>query len=183
MAITGGGCLGVLTGCLIGMSCLFFIDTGKADRLKKANELTSIFKSVMEDGHLLVNAERATIWIYEKKEGVLWSRVATGEKDEIRISAAKGVAGYCARHGEIINIYDAYADDRFNRDVDKLTGFRTKSIIAVPVKNNDGEVLGVIQMINKKCPDMSDGHFDENDVKLLGMLANHVKTFIDIVEG
>ena len=99
------------------MSCLLFMDTGKADRLKKANELTSIFKSVMEDGHLLVNAERATIWIYDKAAEELWSRVATGEDEEIRISASKGVAGYCARHGEIINIHDAYSDDRFNSDV------------------------------------------------------------------
>lgn len=88
------------------------------------------------------------------------------------------MAGACATSGEVINIPDAYADPRFNQQVDKTTGYRTKSIVAVPVKDQKGNVIGVIQMMNK-----SKGPFDDYDIKMLRMLSQHCATFMKIVEG
>lgn len=180
---TIGGCVGVVTGCLLGMSCLLFMDTDRAERMKKAKELTSIFQSVMDGGHKLIHAERCTLWMLDREKNELWSRVATGTQREIRVSDNSGVVGSCVQTGELLNIHDAYRDDRFNPDVDRVTGFRTRSIIAVPVKDDAGVVIGAIQMINKKNPDGTDGVFDVNDAKMVQMLGSHVSAFIRIVNG
>lgn len=177
---TVGGCIGVLCGCLLGMSCLLFMDTERAERAKKAKELNSIFQSVMEEGHKTVHAERATLWFVDGDE--LWSRVATGTDDIIHVNKTSGVVGACVKTGKIINIADAYEDDRFNREVDKTTGYRTQSILACPVKDADGNVLGAIQMINKKR-DGKPTAFERCDEKMVQMLASHVAGFKRIVEA
>lgn len=182
---TVGGCIGVVTGCLLGMCSLFFMDTDRAEKLKKAKQLSSIFETVMCGGNNLIKSERCTLWMFDREKDELWSKVATGVKgsDILRIPADTGVAGAAVKAGNIVNIHDAYSDDRFNREVDKHTGFRTRSVIAVPVKDEGGKVVGVIQMVNKKNEDGTDGVFDVNDAKLMTMLSSHVSTFIKIVTG
>mmetsp|Transcript_22179 Transcript_22179/g.32252 ORF Transcript_22179/g.32252 Transcript_22179/m.32252 type:complete len:356 (+) Transcript_22179:305-1372(+) len=189
IATTVGGCVGVVFGCLLGMSCLLFMDTDRADRLKKEKELTSIFQSVMDEGHKLVNADRCALWMADetkKESDELWSRVVTGtNKKEIRVLKNVGsVVGTCFTTGEVINISDAYQDERFNKQVDAEFQYRTRSIVAVPVKNKeDGKVIAVIQMINKKKEDGSDGVFNDVDVKMIQMLASHVSHFVKVVTG
>mmetsp|Transcript_30198 Transcript_30198/g.66404 ORF Transcript_30198/g.66404 Transcript_30198/m.66404 type:complete len:332 (+) Transcript_30198:129-1124(+) len=182
---TAGGCVGVVIGCLLGMCSLFFMDTDKADRMRKAKELHSIFRTIMVDGHNLVRSERCTLWIHDVEKHELWSQVATGTKEGeiLRIPDNTGIAGAAAQEATIINIHDAYKDSRFNPDVDKKTGYRTRSVIAVPVQSDAGDVIGVIQMVNKKNEDGTDGVFDVNDAKLLTMLSSHVKSFTKIVTG
>lgn len=179
---TAGGCVGVVIGCLLGMTSLLFMDTDKAERAKRAKELQSIFESVMDEGHNLVNAERATLWMLDDvEERELWSKA--GELHEfIRIPRNKGLVGACIEHNQIINVADAYQDERFNPDVDKLTGYHTRSVLVVPfVDDCTKRVKGAIQMINKKNPDGTYGVFDENDQKLVQMLGSHVTAFLRIV--
>jgi len=77
--------------------------------------------------------------------------VAIGiETREIRIPVSQGVAGWVARRNEFVNIEDAYEDFRFDKSVDRQTGYRTKSILCGPVNNLSGETIGVIQVINKE---------------------------------
>jgi len=182
---TVGGCIGVVTGCLLGMCSLFFMDTDRAEKLKKAKELTSIFEAVMTDGHKLIKAERCTLWMFDREKDELWSKVATGMKGDniLRIPASTGVAGAAVKSEDIVNIHDAYEDDRFNKEIDQQTGYRTRSILAVPVKNEEGKVIGAIQMVNKKNEDGTDAVFDINDAKMMMMLSSHVSTFIKIVTG
>ena len=113
----------------------------------------------MVDGHKLISAERCTLWMHDEEKHELWSQVATGTKENeiLRIPDNTGVAGAAVQEVSIINIHDAYKDDRFNPDVDKKTGYRTRSIIAVPVQNDSGVVIGCIQMVNKKNEDGTDG--------------------------
>jgi hypothetical protein len=181
MCATGGGCVGVVIGCLLGMTSLFFIDTDKADRAKKAKELKSIFETVMDEGHNLVNAERATLWMLdEDNENDIWSKA--GELHEfVKIPRNKGIVGACIETNQIINIADAYQDERFNPDVDKMTGYHTRSVLVVPFVDDSNRVKGAIQMINKKNADGSYGVFDENDLKLVQMLGSHVTAFLRIV--
>lgn len=110
----------------------------------------------------VMNADRASLFLVDALAGELWSKVAEGEESrEIRIPLGKGIAGWVAQHDQLLNIQDAYVDPRFNPDVDKRTGYRTKSILCGPIKNLQGETLGVIQVINKKG-----GAFDQDDEAL-----------------
>lgn len=80
----------------------------------------------------------------------------------IRIPFGKGIVGYVASTGETVNIIDAYKDDRFNQAIDQQTGYKTKSILCMPVKNNQGEVVGVAQVINKKDEEVPFSSKDEH---------------------
>ena len=111
----------------------------------------------------MLEAERSTLFMYDRKTNELWSRVAEGlEVKEIRFPSFAGIAGSCFSTGEVINIPDAYADERFNPEVDKKTGFRTRSILCMPVSNKEGQKLGVVQVLNKKG-----GPFAFNDERRL----------------
>jgi len=178
-----GGCVGVVTGCLLGMSCLFFMDTDKADRARKAKELQSIFDHIMTEGKSLFNADRATLFMLDEEKHELWSQIATGSKGIIKVREDEGIAGACLQSGEMINIENAYDDERFNPEVDGRTGFTTKSLLAIPLKNETGKCIGVIQMLNKKNEDDKVVSFGKDDEKLISMMANHVISFIKIVEG
>lgn len=116
----------------------------------------------------LLRAERGTLFLLDEFNGELWSKVAMGlGKREIRIPVGKGVAGAAATADALINIRDAYKDPRFDASVDKLTGFKTKAILAGPVKNLNGDVVGVIQVINKE----GGGGFTDADEMLFKAFA------------
>ena len=116
----------------------------------------------------VMNADRASLFLIDACTGELWSKVAEGEESrEIRIPIGKGVAGWVAQHDQLLNIEDAYTDQRFNPEVDKRTGYRTRSILCGPIKNLQGETLGVIQVINK----MKGGGFNTDDEALFQAFA------------
>lgn len=119
--------------------------------LAESLDLDHTIHTVMEEARMLLNADRATLFLLDKKNNELWSHVKKddGSTMEIRFPADKGIAGHVAQTGEILNIQDAYEDDRFNKEVDKETGYRTKTILCMPVHNTDNELIGVTQLINK----------------------------------
>ena len=86
----------------------------------------------------ILNSERSTLFVYDDETDELWSRVAEGlETREIRFPSGAGIAGSCFSTGNSINIPDAYQDERFNPAFDQKTGFRTRSILCMPVINRD----------------------------------------------
>jgi adenylate cyclase len=88
----------------------------------------------------MLEADRSSLFLYDKKTNELWSRVAEGlQSKEIRIPSSAGIAGACFTSGETINIPDSYADPRFNPAVDKKTGYHTRTILCMPVVNKEGE--------------------------------------------
>ena len=176
-AVTGGGCVGVVIGCILGMSCLFWIDTTRADRLKRAEELTTIFRSVVADSHAVIDADRSALWMLDAEKGELWSRVMSETKRTIRLSSSEGIAGSVVKEKKAIRVADAYSDARFNRDVDATTGYKTRTILASPVLGTNGEVLGVLQMVNKVG-----GAFTESDEKIAVMICSHIARFIAAIE-
>lgn len=110
----------------------------------------------------LLEAERGTLFLLDRLRGELWSKVATsadGPMFEIRIPSDSGIAGTVASSGETINIADAYEDPRFDRSVDEASGFRTRSILCIPLVDKSENVLGVAQILNKR----SGGPFDAFD--------------------
>ena len=99
----------------------------------------------------LLNADRCTLFLYDKKTKELFSRVAEElEIKEIRIPADRGIAGAVFMSRQTENIVDPYNDPRFNKDVDRSTGYRTESILAMPIMNKSGECIGVTQALNKR---------------------------------
>mmetsp|Transcript_13374 Transcript_13374/g.20104 ORF Transcript_13374/g.20104 Transcript_13374/m.20104 type:complete len:375 (-) Transcript_13374:262-1386(-) len=89
-----------------------------------------------------------------------------------RVPCESGIAGWCVITGETLNIPDAYKDHRFNENIDKATGYRTKTILCSPLRANrgGGKVIGVIELINKN----NDELFDSNDEELLSQMVNHI---------
>ncbi len=119
--------------------------------------LNRLLKRIMDTTTVLLCADRCTLFLHDEKSNELWSRIAGGLKDnEIRFPAYMGIAGSVFTSGEIINIPDAYSDKRFNPEVDKKTGYRTCSILCMPVKNKTGKTIGVVQVLNKKGGPFSD---------------------------
>ena len=115
---------------------------------------------IMADmGRDLVGAESCTLWMLDREKDELWSRVSHSLK-EIRIPASHGIAGHVACHGKPELINDPYGDPRFDVEVDMIMGYRTKSLIAFPIQNSDGTIIGVFQAVNKIAED--DAFTDED---------------------
>lgn len=126
-------------------------------------DINVLLKVIAEETKNAIQADRCTVFLFDKEKNELWSKVALGmESQEIRFPADKGLAGYVVQTGESVNIADAYSDPRFNKDVDSKSGYHTKSILCMPIKNNNQEIIGAFQVLNKL-----DGVFTKNDEDLL----------------
>ena len=100
----------------------------------------------------LLDAERGTLFLVDRQRGVLVSKIAHHAGDrplDIRVPIDKGLAGHVATTGETLNVADAYADARFNPVVDRDTGYRTRSVLCMPLRDRHGTVFAVAQMLNK----------------------------------
>lgn len=114
-----------------------------------------------------LNAERATLFIRDKKTNELWSRTGIGiEKQEIRFPMNRGIAGEVAVSGTAQIIDDPYSHPKFNKEVDLKTGFKTRNILCLPMKNVQREVIGVFQILNKR-----EGDFTREDLQFLDAMA------------
>jgi adenylate cyclase len=129
--------------------------------------LDVLFPRLMEVVTEALNADRSSLFLYDADAGELFSRVMQGDAiGEIRFPSHVGVAGSVFTRGEAEIIADAYADPRFNQDVDRHTGYRTRNILCVPIRNKKREVIGVTQVLNKNT-----GDFDLDDQHLLEGLS------------
>jgi phosphoserine phosphatase len=140
-----------------------------ARRLASEPRLDPLLESIAHETCNLLDAERATLFLYDAKTEQLYSRVATkSEIEEIRFPASRGIAGAVAKAAGTycLNIPDAYADPRFNADVDRTTGWRTRNILAVPMLNLEGGLVGVLEAMNKRG-----GAFTPEDCGLISALA------------
>lgn len=128
-----------------------------------------LIRTIAEETKTALNADRCTVYLYDKENNELYSKVATGldSEKELRIPADKGIAGSVVQTGETINIKDAYKDYRFNPEVDKKTGYKTKTILCMPIKNFNQEIIGVFQVLNK-----FDEAFTIDDEDLLVAIAS-----------
>ncbi|MBQ6516757.1 HD domain-containing protein [bacterium] len=125
--------------------------------------IDSLLKTIAEETKIAIQADRCTVFLYDKSKNELWSKVALGlGSKEIRFPADKGLAGHVVTTGETINIKDAYEDDRFNKEIDLQTGYRTKSILCMPIKNQKQEIVGAFQVLNKL-----NGYFTKEDEDIL----------------
>jgi hypothetical protein len=187
---TLGAVLGVIRGCLLGRVQLLLKDTGKAGDLKKQAELESIFQLCMTVGGQDLRADRCSLFLLDTDQQELYSLVRT-QKDstaswrtddtEIRMPVTAGIAGHTVRAKTLINIRDAQCDSRFNNAFDKKTGYTTQSVLCAPIFDPQGEVMGVIQAMNKSGGGGKVGVFTTHDERMMTMLAEHVSLCVKAV--
>ena len=127
-----------------------------AEAISTELHLDVLFARIMTASTQLLNAERSTLFLFDAAKDELWSQVAQGaEQAQIRIPSRAGIAGAAFTDSEVLVIPDAYADPRFNRAVDRASGYRTRNILAVPITDKAGERLGVVQVLNKRGGDFT----------------------------
>jgi adenylate cyclase len=138
-------------------------------------ELASLINRIVTKVPEALHCERSSFFMFDAARNELWSMVAQGDDvQEIRFSADLGLAGDCARTGRVVNVRDAYSDPRFNPEVDRRSGYRTRSVLSVAVRHRDGRVIGVVEVINK-----SGGPFEDADVELLEAIAAQIAVAVD----
>lgn len=117
----------------------------------------------------IMAAERTSLYILDRDKQEIWTKVAE-RIDIIRLPLGEGISGRVAQTGELLNIEDAWELPYFNKEFDKKNNFRTRSVLCLPIKNHDGEKIGVLQVINKKNKD----RFDARDEIFCKGLASQV---------
>ncbi|MSP42994.1 MAG: GAF domain-containing protein [Alphaproteobacteria bacterium] len=121
--------------------------------LSRELHIDTLIARIMGATTELLDADRATLLLHDPKSRELWSRYADGlETTEIRIADTSGVAGDVFKTGVTANLNDPYSDPRFNQDVDRQTGYRTRNMLCMAVPNKSGERIAVIQVLNKRRP-------------------------------
>jgi signal transduction histidine kinase/putative methionine-R-sulfoxide reductase with GAF domain len=152
------------------------VETRKLDAVRELGrvlgatlDLDRLLVVLLEKVTELLDAERATIFLVSDDRQELVSTIAQGGYVEtIRLHMGEGIAGSVAQSGATLNIPDAYADARFNKEVDQRTGFRTRNILCMPMPDHKGRTIGVIQVLNKR-----NRKFDADDEALLATVAAH----------
>jgi signal transduction histidine kinase/putative methionine-R-sulfoxide reductase with GAF domain len=143
--------------------------------LSDAGDLDALLTLIMAKVTELMDADRSTLYLLSEDGGWLWSKVVQGdERVEIRLEVGEGIAGWVAQTREIVNIADAYADQRFQPAVDLKSGYRTRSILSVPMLGALGGLVGVLQVLNK-----IDGPFTHGDEELLLALSSQAAIAIE----
>jgi sigma-B regulation protein RsbU (phosphoserine phosphatase) len=138
--------------------------------------LDDLLQVIVHEAAEVLDADRATLFLYDQSRNELWSKTTQRlEIKEIRLPLGVGIAGTVAKTRTPINIPDTYADARFNPDFDKQTGYRTHSILCMPLIGNADRLIGVIQVLNKKDQEA----FNEADESLLGGLSAHITVALE----
>jgi signal transduction histidine kinase len=153
-----------------------FQDVGLA--LGSTLDLDQLLELILRKTQELLEADRATLYLLDEQRGRLLSRIVIGDQTQsIELPVGEGIAGVVAKLGQPIRVRDAYRDKRFNKNWDELTGYRTRSILAAPMKNHVGRTIGVIQVLNKRSP--TEVEFTAHDEELMGALATQAAISID----
>lgn len=142
----------------------------RIERLERLVEAAKALNSTLDLGELFgiilgittqnTGADRASLFLVDNERNELWTLVAQGlGQQEIRLPAGKGLAGWVAQSGQPLNLADAYADERFDQSFDKASGYHTRTVLVMPVRDRDGRTVAVLQLLNK-----ADGGFSQDDI-------------------
>jgi signal transduction histidine kinase len=148
-----------------------------ATLLSSVRDVDALLKTVMDRLSSLLQAEAATLFMLDAEKQELWSRVLRGGGlDEIRLPLGTGIAGHVMATGQSLLLGDAYTDSHFHPNIDRMSGFVTKSMIAVPLKHVSGRILGVVEVLNRKT-----NVFSAEDLALVEAVATQIAAVLDNV--
>ena len=144
-------------------------------------ELKPMIAEAMAQARQLVNADRTTLWLADQESDSLYTFVGQGLEEEIRIRIGEGVAGTAARERRTVVVNDAYSSPLFNPEVDRRSGYKTQSLLAVPMESIDGKLIGVFQAVNRLDASRTDsqGEFTEEDTELFASMASIAAVFLE----
>ncbi|HSB82161.1 MAG TPA: HD domain-containing phosphohydrolase [Candidatus Methylomirabilis sp.] len=149
------------------------LEVGKA--IASERNLDRLLRLILNEVTTVMEAERSSLFLVDRETDELWSKIAQGlEVREIRIKIGMGISGYVAQTGKILNIQDAYGDPRFNPETDRRTGYRTRTTLCAPMLNQRNEVIGVLQVLNKR-----DGVFTAEDEELLLAISSQAAVAVE----
>jgi Nif-specific regulatory protein len=134
--------------------------------MNSERDLAALLDLIARETSSLMQADRASLFLLDREQGELWSKVALGTDEILRFDARLGIAGAVASTGETIRVDDARDDSRFYKEIDFHTGYRTTSLLAVPLRKHDGEIIGAFEALNKRT-----GAFTAEDEEILKALA------------
>ncbi len=146
-------------------------------QISAARDVDDLLRLVMDRLTALLGAEASTLFMVDEEASELWSRVLRGSTlKEIRIPVNAGIAGHVVESGKSLLLADAYADIRFNPDIDRQSGFRTRSMIAAPLRHVSGRILGVVEVLHRKV-----NAFSHEDRALVEGVASQIAAVLDNV--
>ena len=150
-----------------------------AKRLANEFKIDSLLTMLTEFSKDLVQSDRATIWMIDEDEQQLFTKVAQGLDglSELRIPITAGAVGHSVSNDKLLVINDAYSSDLFNPEMDKKTGYKTECILVVPVKDNNGKIIGAVQTINKAQG--LEQKYTEQDLSNLEIAGSYIATIIE----
>jgi signal transduction histidine kinase len=141
-------------------------------------ELDLLLLQLAEKAAEVVQADRCSIFLHDRRRNELWTTAATGLAGTvIRIPATSGLAGACFQTGAIINLEDAYGDPRFNPEPDARTGYQTRCLLCLPIFGRDQSVLGVLELLNQQ-----EGSFGQEDVDFLQTFVYHAAVYLEMAQ-
>ena len=143
-------------------------------KIASIHDPDKLLVEVAKMGRDIVKADRCSVWMLERETDTLWTKVAHGV-DGIRIPANSGIVGEVISSAEAKIINDVYADAHFNRSVDEETGYKTETMMVLPIHNSAGEVVGAMQVINKK----DESGFSQEDLRHLRLASTYVAESIE----
>ncbi len=144
-------------------------------KLMASGDVENTLELISSEAKHLLNADRCSIFIVDKEDKMLWTKLSDGI-GRIVISLDAGIVGdtYMKAKPQLVNA--PYEDPRFLPNIDKKSGYLTKNIVTVPIFDSKREVIGVIQLLNKSRYD-----FDDNDLETLTFFANYVSGSLELV--
>jgi signal transduction histidine kinase len=146
-------------------------------QISAARDVDALLRLVMDRLTALLGAEASTLFMVDEEASQLWSRVLRGSTlKEIRIPVNAGIAGHVVESGKSLMLADAYADIRFNPEIDRQSGFRTRSMIAAPLRHVSGRILGVVEVLHRKV-----NAFSHEDRALVEGVASQIAAVLDNV--
>lgn len=142
---------------------------GYIERISQERVLDAVLLLLADFGKELIDADRCTVWLCDRKKHELYTRVAHGV-GALRLPEGAGLVGYAIESGEDVIINDPYNDPRFNQETDRQTGYVTREILVLPIRSSDGTILGAYQALNKISGDQV---FSRRDLRYLRLAASY----------
>src|SRR5215510_6480627 len=146
-------------------------------KMNSERDLGPLLDVIAREATSLLDCDRASIFLLDRERNELWSKVALGSDEILRFDARRGIAGTTALTGATINVRDAYSDPRFYTGIDDQTGYRTRNLLAVAMRNQRGEIVGAFEVLNKHT-----GVFTLRDEESLVALASHAAGAIETAQ-
>jgi Nif-specific regulatory protein len=147
------------------------------EKIYSQRDLSTLLDLIAREATRLLEADRASLFLLDRENNQLWSKVALGSEEILRFDARLGIAGSVVMTGQLVNVADARQDPRFYQEIDAQTSYRTQSVLAVPLRNFAGEIIGTFEVLNKRR-----GAFAAEDEEILRTLAAQAAVAIETAQ-